>query len=487
MATEYFIACALPYSAAADGNFHVSLFFSPTIRPDVDSTLRQSRVFVDWAETVRTRLAIELFDQNGTIECEPLRDPIDASLWRALFPSSTPVKAPAVPRWENRHWRSFAARTVHDIARDLHMATIYADPTTPPRPQDHPLTEQLSRMIADKEYYHVEGEGRAGRRVYDESRMTADLDRVIESREPLANIERFVADQEDWLERAALELHRCRRYYERPESQLPYQANPTPGATVPPIAPPEPEFHERCAMAGDHPALLRRLGLVIDLRVADPARLLQAEWLAARVSIDGEQGACRSARVRCQRAGDDMVSTPLGNDWSDGLLRLGDERRFSVLTLDTDGSAIKTERFLWTLPRLLHIEQNGDPVNAATPAMRSGGLTVAATKQALEIQQRLGRQNDLVADFDNGSAPELHAEDVTRGLRVEVWDVHGARKLGEWSEPGPFELVLSGPPYRVVCASRVEGKSGAVWISGDFRVHDAASGKIHHRLDLSGP
>jgi len=427
MATEYFIACALPYSAAADRDFHVSLFISPTIRPDVDSTLRQSRVFVDWADTARTRLTIELFDQDGTIECEPLRDPIDASLWRALFPPSTPVRAPAVPRWENRLWRSFAARTVHDIARDLHMATIYADPTTPPRPQDHPLAQELSRMIASKEYYHLEGEGRAVRRVYDESKMTADLDRVIESREPLANIEGFVADQQDWLERAALELHRCRRYYERPESQRPYQASPTPGATVPPIAPPEPEFHERCAMAGDHPALLRRLGLVIDIRVADPARLLQAQWLSTRVFIDGESRACRSARVRCQRAGNDMVSTPLGSDWSDGLLRLGDERRFSVLTLDTDGSALKTERFLWTLPRLLKIEQNGDPVNAATPAMRSGGLTVAATKQALEIQQRLGQQNGLVADFDNGIAPELHTEDVTRGFRVEVWDDEARR------------------------------------------------------------
>ena len=106
-----------------------------------------------------------------------------------------------MPRWENRHWRSFAARTVHDLARDLHMATIYADPTTPPRPQDHPLAEQLSRMIASKEYYRVEGEGRAARRVYDEAKMTADLDRVIESREPLANVERFVADQQDWLDR----------------------------------------------------------------------------------------------------------------------------------------------------------------------------------------------------------------------------------------------------------------------------------------------
>ena len=356
-----------------------------------------------------------------------------------------------VPRWENRRWRSFAARTVHDLARDLHMATLYADPTTPPRPQDHPLAEPLARIIAAKEYYHVEGHGRTGRRVYDESRMTVDLDRVVESGESLASIERFVAGQEDWLERAALELHRCRRYYERPESQLRYQASPTPGATVPPLAPPEPEFHERCAVAGDHPALLRRLGLVIDLRVADPARLLQAQWLSARVSINGQAGACRATRVRCQRAGNDVVATPAGNDWSDGLLRLGDEDRFSVLTLDTDGSALKTERFLWSLPRLMKIEQNGDPVNAATPALRSGGLTVAAAKQALEIQQRLARQNELVADFDAGSMPDLHTEDVTRGFRVEVWDDETRRwaslhrRLTQLSVTG-FGVVFDGLP-----------------------------------------
>ena len=92
MATEYFIACALPRTAAADQDFQVSLFISPTIRPDADSTLSQSRVFLDWAETARTALAIELFDQAGTIACEPLLEPIDASLWRSLFPPSTPGK-----------------------------------------------------------------------------------------------------------------------------------------------------------------------------------------------------------------------------------------------------------------------------------------------------------------------------------------------------------------------------------------------------------
>ena len=80
MVTESFIACALPYSAAGDRPFHVSLFISPTIRADVDGTLEASRIFLDWGETAATRLTVDLSDQDGTIECEPLRDPIDPSL-----------------------------------------------------------------------------------------------------------------------------------------------------------------------------------------------------------------------------------------------------------------------------------------------------------------------------------------------------------------------------------------------------------------------
>ena len=80
----------------------------------------------------------------------------------------------------------------------------------------------------------------------------------------------MIAGERNWLRRMALELHRARRFYERPEAQREYQERPTPGAASPPVERPEPEFHERCAMAGDHPSLLRRLGLVIDLKVADP-------------------------------------------------------------------------------------------------------------------------------------------------------------------------------------------------------------------------
>ncbi len=175
-------------------------------------------------------------------------------------------------------------------------------------------------------------------------------------------------------------------------------------------------------MAGDHSELLRRLGLVIDLRVADLKRLRRSQWFAARISLNGDVGAFRCPRLRCHAVGDALVSTPAGGDWSDGALRVGDEQRFTVLTLDTDGSALKTERFLWTLPRLLRAGRNGEPVNAASPAMRSPGFTVTANGHALVIQQRLERQNELESAFNANGTPELHTEDVTRGFRVEVWD-----------------------------------------------------------------
>lgn len=421
MASEFFVVCALPYSCATSGAFHVSLFFSPKISPDtVDSQLSEWRVFRDWAQTARKDLRIELFDQAGTIDSAPLLDPIVPKVWRAAFPPTTPVRTNEVPDWRDRKWRSFAARTVHDIGKALHLATMYANPTSPVAPSGHPIAQPMTEFAA--KYHRTESDGHQRRRVYDESLATRDLDGLVESAEPLAVIERIIAAEDNWLRKIALELHRCRRYYERPESQAPYRERPDPAATAKPLPQQEPEFHERCAMAGDHPALLRALGLVIDLKVTDPDRLRRAEWLCARVAVDGDLGPCRSTRVRCRAVGDDLVTAPETAEWADGALRLGDEDLFAVLDLDTDGSAIKAERFLWTLPRLLEIQANADPVNAATPALRANGFTLARTRQALNIQGRLDRQHDLAAGFTGGEPPLLSTEDIARGVRVEVWD-----------------------------------------------------------------
>jgi hypothetical protein len=427
METELFIVCALPYSARPDSGYNVSLFVAPKLTPSQPGEkLNRFRVFSDWGRLAHKRLQIELFDQSGLIECEPLLDAIEPGLWKKLFGPQTPVVGSAVPQWQDRHWRTFDTRNVQLLAKLLHLATIYTNPTSPPVPHTHPLAQPLERILAAAEWTLS---GTRLRGVYDESVMTAALDELVEK----TPLERWVGLTASFLDtgadpltsfigQMAVELHRARRFYERPESQGKYRDRPDPDAKADPLPAHEPEFHERCAMAGDHPALLRKLGLVIDLR-ADVVRLLKSQWLTARIAVSGDASLCRTTRVRCQSATDgSLVTVPEADDWYQGALRLGEEDRFVVLDVDADGSAIKAERFLWTLPRLLKIERNGDPVNAATPAMRATGFTVARTGQALESKQRLSRQTALEANLQTGAESTLHAEDVTRGMRIEVWD-----------------------------------------------------------------
>ena len=432
MLEEFYIACALPHSVEADARFHVSVFLAPTVHTSSQTTLAACPLFRNWGEVARTRLAVELIDQSGPIPCEVLLEPVNPALWRTFFPRDTEVISDAVPDWDQRHWRSFAARRVHDIARDLHMSTIYASPTGKPRLGDLPLADAAAKMLG-AERPRSDRTGRIleeqRRPMPDEGRLTMRFDEVVEGRRPLEEIERDIAHRQDWLERVALELHRCRRFYERPESRQEYRDRPDPRAKLPPLPRSKSEFHERCALAGDHGELLRRLGLVLDLRVAEPGRLRQSQWLSAQVSVGGGLNACRTTRVHCRVAGDALVASAEAQDrnWADGALRLGDTQRFSVLALDADGSALKMERYLWTLPRLLRAEENGDPADGATPSLRSPGFTVVATQQAIAIRDRLNRQQDLESAFGGGTVADLHAADVTRGFRVEVWDEHARR------------------------------------------------------------
>jgi hypothetical protein len=424
MATESFTVTALPHSAADDADFHVALFIAPEIVPDAaGQLLGELSLFPEWGPIVAEDTAIELFDQSGTIECRALLDRIHPDEWKAVFPPDTPVDNRRGPDLADRRWRSFRPALLHDAAKLLHGAAMFADPTSPPLPTRHPLSETVVSYLRQHEVM---------RERYDESLVTELLDRGIgEFRGSDLNLLALEhrLDGMGGFDRFALELHRARRFYERPESALPYQARPTDGATMPKLAPPTPDFHERVALAGDHPALLRRLGLVVELRVADPARLKKSQWLSARVVPRRDRRAGRLTRVRCEAAGDALVTVPETADWHQGRLRLGDTDRFSVLDMDPDGAALKLDRFVWTLPRLLAVEQNGDPIHAAPTALRATGLTVARSGRARTSVERQDRQTALQAQLNAGRPPLLSTEDVTRGVRVEVWD----EEAGTWS------------------------------------------------------
>lgn len=425
MAKERFLLTALPYSCGQDAEFHVSLFVSPDLLGDANAALRDFTYFPSWAKVVKEASEIKLFDQTGQIDCEAILDPIDPELWVACFPGDTPVTGREMPDWSDRYWRSFDATAVHDSAKLIHLLTVLADPAVPPEPALAPANRIIGRRTRSGRQGHI-----------DETTLTAALDEELGEGSATPGefspraIEGRIAATEDATDRLLLNLHRVRRYYERPEAQTgEYRERPLPDAVSQPPERKIPDFHERMALVGDHGPLLRMLGLVIDLRVGDPQRLRSSEYLSAQVVVDGDPAPCQSMRTACRTAGDDLVSVAGTQLWSDERLRIGDNELFSLLELDVDGSALKLERYLWGVPRLVEARRNGDPVHAATPALRSTGLTVVHRSRAANSKDRVQQQRDLQVSVDQGQMVTLRTEDVTRGFRVEVWD----DSAGTWS------------------------------------------------------
>jgi hypothetical protein len=129
-----------------------------------------------------------------------------------------------------------------------------------------------------------------------------------------------------------------------------------------------------------------------------------------------------------------------------------------VLSLDPDASALKLEQFLRSLVRLKAVEENGDPVSAAPPTLRSTGFAVARVERAAALLTRLSATPGLDTALEAGTAPELFAEQVTRGLRLEVWD----DVSGQWHSLHRRRLNVAVADYGTV----LDAASGEGFLQG---------------------
>lgn len=432
MVVEHFIALALPHSARESEDFHVSVFVTPKLAGDEGdedgTTLSDFTVFPHWAARLADGLTVELRDDAGPIECRAVLDPLQPQAWDALFPGDTPVRENTVPPLDERRWRTFDAQLVHDLGKFTGLLTSVASAVDPPAPSAHPLAPGLIATLRQLRVLPLRG----ALGPVDDERWTAQLDRAIgetgDDRRGPRSRDRFAGIADEGMLGVLSALHEARRYYDRPESASAYRAVPD-GAPLPPLAPKTPEFHERVASVGDHPQMLRALGLVIDLVVADTSRLRRSHWLSATLTVRTAHAELRGAapRVGCAATADGaLVTIPATDDWLQGALAIGDTDRFAVLDLDADGTALKTEQFLRVLPRLLLGEANREPVDAASASLRSQGFTLARKGQAGALFDRLGRQRQLEQQYATPTSAgtlELRSEDIVRGLRVEVMRV----------------------------------------------------------------
>jgi hypothetical protein len=414
---------ALPRSVALDAAFHVALFISPRLSPD--GKLGDFDPVARWAQTISDPATqITLTDQTGQPYAIEAALPDDPRYWKAVFPPSTPVRAWKSRSLHGRTLQSYAAETGPLVAQGIHTASFASSPIDPPSPAISPAVQIMDRIAREFGAFRETPEGM----VYDESRATETFDRFTDG--GLSSISTGATTTRGPAVGGAFggfvavlgELHRARRFFERPESAQAYKARPDRASRR--LSVPERDFHERLTLLGDQPALLRRLGLIIPLRVLEPQRLAGAQWLTASIFLTGLGDRTLPTRVLCRAIGDNLVTVGRdGGDWRDGRLRLGDTARFTTLDLDPDASALKLDRYLWTAPRLSAQHAKGEPVNAAPPTLRGHGFGVVRRAHAQQLGQRqqaaATATEPALAAFDQ---PFLRTEDVARGMRIEVWD-----------------------------------------------------------------
>jgi len=154
-----------------------------------------------------------------------------------------------------------------------------------------------------------------------------------------------------------LDFIQANRFYDRREDEREFHLKPN-AKHVPPS--PEVEkmdFHQMLAMLGDHPLLMRKLGIVLDLTVSPiPNQLIDSVMVVPKWSNDSPPSsfhADSTPATFCVLTNDKFIAkSKLGGNFVDGMLNLkgaddeldGSPSQYSLLQIDPEGTALKSLR-----------------------------------------------------------------------------------------------------------------------------------------------
>ncbi|MCW2636374.1 MAG: hypothetical protein JWQ99_2741 [Blastococcus sp.] len=527
------LATALPYSLADDAPFQLTIFFTHKL-VDGGALLSDYPAAVDWVSTLAgsTLTLSTSLDPDAAL---PLRvvSEADADAWKAVLPPATPVAAFPTPTVSEATWRTNPASRMSDHVVDLQLAAITAAPAHRPGLAGDPVAAGLLETLADLDQEGPlrrlldDARGRDRRRQQIPGRRLADAlttvgpltpddetepDREIPPPPPYRSeildfpspvqvllddpdADRRVTRQLDGLLgldlsdnpplQMIVDAHAMRRYYERPEQpQEEPRTEPDPDALPPPRPDrPEHDFHARVASFGATPALLRRLGLAVDV-VLDGvdgagarAALAGATWVRVAItssSPDLQQLLPRTTSVVVSGA---VFAAESRGEWVGGALPLGDED-WVVLDTDPDSGGLKLDQHARNLARQYASEANGDPSTSAPGTVRATGFALARRDRAGWLRTRVQQAEEL-AD-DDGGRPLL-LDDLVRGIRLEIWDdgsrrwhsLH-RRRVTVTAEPGGTPVLDDTPDVGFLQLSALNRAPGDDAIG--YYLHEVVAG-----------
>jgi len=424
MATQVMIWTALP-AGASGSKLRVSVHLAPRLTGGVK--LMDFPDFIDWpATSIRWRVSI-----NGVIHpARVVGTRGDSALWGKLFDSATPVASYIYSELTGRRFFSYPAAFVRSFLMSSYSQLAANSPT------DHPTADYLLHSTPFGQLPH-------------DSRGKRDAEHQLLSRFPKAGGPIPPGDKA----MPKLDLTQASMFL-RPLTVPPPNAT---SQTVPHPPVPRFDFHQALSLLSRHPALLRLFGIVVDLEVDRPSGTFPAtvaiQAVPSWTSLLGSSSS--DVRPKTVATWGRWLPAPraVNPEISGGLLRLSDPNAYEVIEVDLDGATLKSLDFVQNIARAFTSASSADtPKTFATPSLRSAGLSLARNQNAAKLYGHLQASSSLNNDLGPGGSPiDLHAEDLTQGYRVDVWD----SKRDAWfplcrriaaPRPGPGGYAIGNPP-----------------------------------------
>lgn len=406
MSSQNILWTVLPNGLSDDGTrLRLSVLVSPRLTTDAATgTLAEFADFHDWPERVRATTFSVQFDGGPTAAATRAAGgpALDSPAWHALFPTSFPVRAYAFEDHSATTVQSFPTRRVLNVLTDVYRKVATGSPHRLPSLGElgYPTRSSLGTPRIVNLHALAGTDARNTARHLIETELAAH---------------RSVRPEKETDLTALLQV------------QLMHQAyyTPPPDDEPPGLAPeelPEVDFHTTVGSLGSYPALERALGLVIDLEVprtgVSPAGRL-------RVAPGGIPGALTPYTAYTLSDGRFLARSAAGSDIEAGMLRPPANSPFDVVQLDVDGGAEKLLDFSYHLERLLRTNSVDTPARYGLPALRTAGFSITRAGRAGQLVKNFAdakANNTTIGAEPAPDAMTLHADELTRGYRVDVRD-----------------------------------------------------------------
>lgn len=203
---------------------------------------------------------------------------------------------------------------------------------------------------------------------------------------------------------------------------------------------PEIDFHQAIGATREYPAVMRALGVVVDLEFVLPDGVDAKGWISAKVTVPA--GLALPTRVTTPRTAYQLRTNgnpaywsflprpDEGSDIKNGQFCLSDPALFGVTQIDVDAAAAKTLNYLrgirhWVGRTRGVLREKRD---AAPPAIRGTGLVLVRHGRGLRFAKAAMRNIQNHNRAVNGDEVSLYADDLSRGFRIDIFD----QTAGQW-------------------------------------------------------